>query len=763
MMAAFLPELRIAVRSLLRSPGFLSAAVLILALGTGVNTALFSVLDSLLWKPLPFPDPERLMVVQRVAGGDLREWETSARSAAAIGGVATRTWLLEAGAGGQQVVLAGMATHGFWRAVPVPVAIGRGMAAEDGNPAAKHVWLSHDLWMSRFHGQVSALGQRITLNEEPYLVAGVLPAEFRFPVNGAVPDVYFALDRSIYPGHGPGGLTVFARLNPSTPAADAQAELTRLAASFTPGHRVDLQPVEAQLRGGSKSGLWLLTGAGLMMLLIAITNVAGLMSARAASKQGESLVRRSAGASSWQLMRPRMAEALVVSCTGLAAGWLAARWCLELLPHAAELFPTLRGAAELRPPALDAWAFGFAVLCAILAAAAGTLQPVRMRGLLTAGQVALTFTLLLGGSVLVRSLWNVMSTPLGFEPEGVLTAGIGLPEVRYSTEARMLAFHEEVIAKLAAAPGVAEAAAAIPVPMAGRMRTRYGVEQKQVAAAAVVSPGYFRLMRIPLLRGRDFTWRDRLGQPPVCIISRDLARAEFGEADPTGRRLKMSMTNGPSYPRGTEWEVVGVAAEVRQQGAEQPGEPQAYFPLGQVVTEGLVYLMRTPDSAAAMEPVVRAAVHAVDPAVQKPGVNSQSGRLDEVTRDRRWIAAATSLFAAAGLLLSAIGLYGLVSYTVARRTREIGIRMALGASASSTARHMMLVAMGPVVFGMIVGAAISALAAGFVAPRLAGVTPADPLSITATCAAILLACALASAIPAWRATRIPITRVLRTE
>jgi cell division protein FtsX len=571
-----------------------------------------------------------------------------------------------------------------------------------------------------------------------------------------MPDVFIPL----VPANG-GAAFAVVRLRPGVPLGDAAKAMREIGERLTPPVRTDLRSLEDELRAGGRRELWMLATVSVLVLLIAVGNVANLLLARAASRRGETEIRLSLGATRWQLTRGRLAEGVCVAVGGLVAGVLAARWCLDLAPNAADLLPSLRGAALLGEPQLDWRAFAFAAAVAGLAAMAFAAMPVGTRGrgrfALIAGQVALSFNLLFCGALLLRSLVNLVSTSPGFDPRGVVTAGIGLPEIRYNSEARMLGFHDSVIERLRALPGVGDVAAAIPVPMTTRMRTRHGPEMRESAEASVVSPGYFKLMRIPLLRGRDFDPRDRLGRPAVCIASESVPGAEVG------RRIKASMTNGPSYPRGTEWEVVGIARDVRSSGLDQPAESHIYFPLGQVVTEGLVYLVRTGASPESMAGAVNAAVAAVDPSLQRIKPSSLDRLVEATWRDRRWVAALVAGFAATGLLLAAVGLYGLVAHRVARRTREIGVRMALGADSGATVRLVVGDALRPVLVGLVLGGALAVATSKLLATGLVGVGLADPVSAVAAAMALVVATLVASAHPAWRATRIAASEALRAE
>ena len=744
-MRPFLADIRFAARSLAKSPAFLASAVAMLALGVGVNTALFSMLWTLLWRPLPFSNPDRVAVATVATLDAVREWE-GAPGVEAVGAVASRTWGMRRGGGPVDVVQSAMVSPGFFAALGIGVEM---------RPDTREVWLSHQLWRSKFGG-ASAAGERITLNEEPYLVAGVLPESFRFPIRGALPDLYFPL----VPANG-GTAFAVVRLAPGVPLATAEGALRMIGERLTPPVRTNLHSLDEELRGGRKTEIWLLTAAALLMLGIAVANVGNLLVSRAGARSRETALRLSLGATRWQLLRGRLAEGVCISVGGLVVGVLTARWCIDLAPHASELFPALRGAALLEAPHLDWRAFAFASLVATLAALGFTAMPVGVRGrgrfVLIAAQVALSFNLLFCGALLLRSLINVVSTSPGFDARGVVTAGIGLPEVRYNSEARMLGFHESAMERLRTVPGVEQVAAAIPIPMTNRMRTRWGPELRDVAASSVVSTGYFHLLRIPLLRGRDFTQHDRLGQPAVCIVSESLPGAEVG------RRVKASMTNGPSYPRGTEWEIVGIVRDVRDLGLEQPPEPHIYFPLGQVVTEGLLYLMRTDATPELMAASVNTAIGSIDASLERLQPRSLDRVIESTWRDRRWVVALVGAFAVTGLLLAAAGLYGLVAHRVARRTREIGVRMALGAGDGATIRLVMADALRPVLVGLVCGGVLAVASVRLLAGQLLGVSAADPTSAGVAAAALLLASLAASAHPAWRATRIAVTEALRVE
>lgn len=758
-MTAFVRDLRIALRGLLRSPSFFASSVAILAIAIGANTALFALIHGLLWKPLPFPDSGRIVTANAVSWHDTTQW----RGVEAAGAALPRTWLLADGTGSEpEVALSGMVTAGFFRALGAEPMAGRAMeAADERTGNNRSVWLSHSLWRSRYGADRRVIGQRLALNEEAYLVVGVLPESFQFPMRGNLPDLYIPLDEKLYGGEkGPRTLFGIARLAPGVPVRGALP--------------VEVRTLDQELRGGDRGSLWLLAAAALLMLAIAVANLASLAVARAAAKSRETSIRINLGATRWQMARLDFATGLVLAVSGSAAGFALASWSLELAPFAAELFPALRGAAVIQTPSLAGWPIAFAAATAAVVAVCFGIAPLLRwtgaRASFVAAEIGLGFGLLFVGTLLVRSLLAVLAVSPGFDAANVISAGIGVPESRYGTEAKMAGFHTAVMERLRAAPGVEAVAAAAPLPMTSRMRTRYDHpsnpqprERQSAAAATIVSPDFFRLLRIPLVEGRSFNEFDRLGQPPVIVISRSLAEREFPGGSAIGQRLGASFWIGPSYPTGTAWRIVGVAADVRQRGLDQPAEPQIYFPLDQMPVEGLSYLLKTVMSPGDANRVIRSAVSAVDPLVQKPNATSFSAIVDDTWRDRRWMAAITSGFAIAGLLLAAIGVYGLIAYRVVQRTREIGVRMAIGANSWSTVKLVMLDTLRPVAIGLAVAILPAVWAARWIASLLYGVGPADPLSAIAAIAGIGLTALLASAVPAWRATRISITEALKSE
>lgn len=758
-MTAFVRDLRIAARGLMRSPAFLAASVAILAVATGANTALFALIHGLLWEPLPFPEPSRIVAANAVSWHDTTQW----RGVEAAGAALPRTWLLADAAGPEpQVALSGMVTAGFFRALRVEPIAGRAMdLADERTGSNRSVWLSYSLWRSRYGADRRVIGQRLTLNEAHHTIAGVLPESFQFPIRGNLPDLYIPLDEKLYGGErGPRTLFGIARLAPGVPVHGALP--------------VEVRTLDQELRGGDRGSLWLLAAAALLMLAIAAANIASLAVARAAAKAREMSIRLSLGATRWQMARFDFATGLVLALSGSACGLILAAWCLELAPFAVDLLPALRGAAMIQTPSLSGWPIAFAGAAAIFVAAGFTAAPLLRstgaRGSFVAAQVALGFSLLFVGALLVRSLLGVFAVSPGFDTSNVISAGIGVPEARYDTEAKMAGFHTAVMEGLRAVPGVEAVAAAAPLPMTSRMRTRYDHpsaplprERQSVAAATIVSPDYFRLLGIPLLEGRGFSPRDRLGQPPVIVISRSLARLEFPGGNAIGQRLRASFWIGPSYPTNTAWQIVGVTADVRQRGLDQPAETQIYFPLDQLPVEGLSYLLKTAMSPPDATRVIRGAVTAVDPMVQKPNAASFSAIVDDTWRDRRWLAALTGGFAIAGLLLAAIGIHGLIAYRVVQRTREIGVRMAIGADHWSTIRLVMLDTLRPVAIGLAIAILPAFGAARWMASLLYGVGTADPLSALAAVFGICVTAVFASVVPAWRATRISITEALKSE
>jgi putative ABC transport system permease protein len=762
----FLFNLRIACRTLSsRAAGFTLVVVATMALGLGANLALFAMLSELLWKPLPFPDPDRIVALfgvradkgeTGVAWLDVRDWEQTTRSFSALGVYRDRTFLLAGPP--NTVITAGMVSAGFFTALAIQPSFGRAMVPADEHAGNNHVvWLGDALWRNRFQRDRSVIGKTLRLNEEPYSIAGVLPA-FAFQMRGKSPDLYFPLDESDYGRRrGGGGVSGIGRVSGSieTARSDLETAAAALAAQYPATNRhysAGLRPLREHWIGSRATPLWLLFGAAGLLFAITAVNVANVLVARSLASGRETSIRVSLGASAGQLFQQRLIEAgLLAALSSIAAFGVAAA--------------VLRGAAHVD------WRTGIfaAALAAALTLGLGlvsfprrTYRQSRLRRVLVTSEIALSFGLLLAAGLLLHGLWDTLQISPGFDPRQVLTVGIGIPEIRYNTDAKMAVFYEQAIGRLAALPRVEFAAAGAWLPMTGTLSGRYQredralpSEQRPVASRGVVSPAYFAALRIPVLQGREFSPEDRIGHPAVCVINRALAQAAFPGEGAIGKRLIPDI-------EGVACEIVGIVADSHQVSLEQPPLPQFFLSLYQFPAEGLRFILRTPATPVELTPAVRAAVASVDPNLEQVTPAPMSRFIDNSVANRRWAAILLASFALVALLVTALGMFGLIAFQVARRSKEIGIRMAVGATPRSIVTLVLSEGAALLLVGLLIGSALS-MAFLRIFGHAFAISGSDPAAQVAAVLALACAGMLASWLPARRASRLDPLTVLRQD
>ncbi|MBI2814047.1 MAG: ABC transporter permease [Opitutae bacterium] len=804
-MNRLLAELAAAARHLRRSPGFALLACAMLALGIGANVAIFSIFQSIILRPLPYPAQERLVGFKSLNAAkalsqpalslpdfrDLKERATSYSALAAFrpdfAGYAP------AGADPVQLVC-GLVTEEFLPVFGVVPLHGRGFKADEFNlGTARAVLLSHAAWRRHFAGRASVIGETIILNSEPATVIGVMPEDFREP---EFVDVWLP-----FPVEAPENLArdsrfwaTVGRLKPGVAPAAAQAEATAIAATLARefpktnrGWSLALQPLLAMRVGGLRSSLLLLVGAVGLVLLIACVNLANLMLARGVSRLQELAVRLALGATPQTLARTVLCESLLLALVGGGAGIGLAAVGLPVL--ASRLPPGLiprSSAIGVDGPAL-AFALTVSVLTGLVFGLLPAWQVLRanvnemlksgggrggssrfassVQGALIAGQVALTLVVLTGAGLLMKSLLTLQRTAPGFDPVNLLTLRISPPPARWDDFQQLGDYYERVLAEVRREPGVAGATLNSSAPLTGiTLRYPFWVEGRPVeegnADEAVfnsVSTGYFRTLRVPLLRGRDFEDRDDLkagASRPVCIISATLAKRLFGDADPIGKRIRTM----PWMVRGWR-EIVGVVGGVKQDSQADDATPQLYVPSRQSPWFFTTVLVRTSGASAA---TVQAAMRRADPTLTM-SVRTMEENIARSATQPRLRAALFGLFAAVALGLSAFGIYASLAFTVGQRTREIGVRMALGATPGLILRWLLARA------GVIAGIGVAAGLAGALGltqvlrGMLYGVEPADPFVLGVLLVFVPAVVFAAAFLPARRAARLNPTQALQQE
>jgi len=809
-------DLRYAVRQLRSTPSFAAAAVLTLALGIGANAAVFSVVRAVLLRPLPFPDSERLVAVRSL---DMRggphptglSYPTffDFRRARVFQGLASfrdEQFTLDL-ASGPRVVDGQVVSSNLFDVLGVPPAAGRGFDPADEQPHARVVVVSHRLWLSQFGGDPSIVGRAIVIDGEPHRVAGVAPAGFTFPIGSRPVDIWTTLARdassaTVQPmteQRGARLLDAVGRLDASDTLERAGERLDAVAGALARQYpdengnvpRAELVPELRWVLGDMRAPMLVLWGAVALVLLIACANIANMLLARTADREREIGIRMAIGGSRGRVIRQLLTENLLLAVAGSAVGLVAARVLLGVvMPAAQGRMP--RADEVTLDTAVVAMAASLALLTAALVSVplarrvgridvGGAMRPTargataggdRMRGLLVVAQVALGLVLLSGASTLVAGLRQLTHRDLGLHLERLVTFRVALTDSRYTT-LRQVAFTERVLEQLRAVPGVEAAAGSMPLPLTGRqMQVSFNIPGRPTPPAgrpssdmAIVTPGFFEAIGAPLLRGRTFTSDDDGRHARVLVVNRAFAARYFPGEDAVGRAIEPGATSSLDPPDGSTRvrRIVGIVGNVRQSPLGLDPEPMYYLPYAQLPWTVPPIVVRSSDGREGLEADLRHAVAAVDGSVPVYDVKAFSDVLASGVEGPRFVAFLLGSFAGIALLLVATGLYGVLTYAVLRRTREIGVRIALGASRGAIAGLIGGWAVRLVAIGVVAGIA-GAMVFQLILRRAfvdTGVSPAVPLAVVTF---VLIATAAVSAcLPAVRAASVAPTESLRVE
>jgi predicted permease len=794
-------DVRYALRGLKRSPGFAVAAVLTLALGVGGNTATFSIVDQLLLRPLPYPDGEQLLRIYEsglgmnhadVSPANWLDWQRESRTLRTVAAWDTLTVTLT-GVGEPTRLNGQLVSSEFFPLLGVKPLLGRTVSEEDDRPNAPSVAvLSHRLWQQRFDGDPSVIGRVVQLNDRPSEIIGVMPAGFQFMYVDNDLWAAYRLDRNQAWRETSGRfMNVIARLKPGTTMATARAEMEaiaqRLEATYAFNNKttVTLVPLREELTGQVHTSLLVLYTAVGVLLAIACFNVANLLLARASSRRWEIAVRTSLGAGRFAVVRQLLVESLLLAVAGGALGIALARWSLDALLAFAP--PDLLRVPELfvdRRVLL--YAGGLSVLiglmvglvpavlvarrsiAASLRTSGSTLtHSPRVRQALVVCQVAMTVVLLCGAGLLVRTVIALNSTDNGFDKQNVLTMEIGLPGTRYTPE-RRTSFYREAVAAIRALPRVESAAAAnslavIGSPRGGTWFHRLGTPEaatmndRPIAIIRVVTPGYFHTLRIPVLRGREFTEADDASPTPGFIVNEAFAKTFLADIDPLSASLTVWMqAQNPYLP------VIGVVGNVSEGSVRDNAQPTVFYSHRQMTETGMTLFVRTNRPAAIASSAVDA-IHRLDPNLAVTKIRTFEGALAESVARERLSALVSGAFALSGLLLASLGLYGLLAFLVAERTRELGIRIALGAQLGRLTRSVVGGGLRLVALGAAIGVGGSLLLFRLSGTLLFGVTPYDVSTYGAVLTLLGAVAGLASYVPARRAAQVEPLVALRAE
>ncbi len=804
-------DLRYGMRMLWKHRGFTAIAVLVLALGVGANTAIFSVVNAVLLRPLPYPEAERIVTLWStetrqgeergsVAAPDFADWQKQSRVFDSVAAYHYSS-LTVTGAGEPERVVAARVTAGFTQVLGVAPAIGRAFLAGEDQPGGDNrvVVVSHGLWQRRFASDPQSLNRTITLNGEPFTIVGIMPPDFKFPGSGT--DVWLpaALNYVRQPGSVNSFLSVVARLKPGVSLTEAQTEMRLIAERLGQEHRenrfrgVVVVPLYDVIVGEIRPSLFALCGAACLVLLIACANIANLLLARATSRQKEIAVRTALGASRLRLIGQLLTESTLLAALGGAGGLLLAVWCADLL---ASVVP--RSLPRAQEAAIDGWALLFALLVSLLTGLLFGLVPAiqasktnlnstlkeggrshgmgprhqRLRSLLVVTQIALSLMLLVSAGLFIKSFQRLRSVNAGFDPEEVATLQISLPRTSYAESRKQALFFQQTLDRIATLPGVEAAGAITNLPLGTSQtsssfeiegRPRAAPDESRNANRAIISPDYFRAMGIPLLKGRAPNERDTAEAPGVVVINQAMARRYFGGDDPLGEHLTIG---GPEekalYGEPIPREIVGIVGDVRFE-LEAEAEPEVYVPYLQSPIATMALAVRSNVNPTNLRSMIRQAIQEVDGTQTIYNFKTMEQRLSESVAPRRLVMLLTNLFAVLALILAAVGIYGVIAYTVAQRTHELGIRIALGAQTRDVLRLVIHQGMALSAFGLAIGLAGAFLLTRFLSSLLYGVSAIDPLVFALVTLLLASVALVACYIPARRATKVDPMIALRYE
>ena len=814
-------DIRYGWRVLRKNPGFTAVAVLVLALGIGANTAIFSVVNAVLLQPLPFDQPDRLVQLYHVppqasfpgitlfsvSPANFLDWRSQAHSFEGMSAYGFGRYILS-GTGHPEAIRTVAASHGFFSILHAEPLLGRVFLESEDQPGHQHeVVLSYELWRTRFGANLAIVGSDIELNNEAYTVIGVMRPGFGFPIASDAanapqmwkPLAWTAQERAIRDNHNYG---VIARLKPGISLDQAKAELDTISNQLAQQYPKDDKgwgataiTLREDLVGDVRSALLILLGAVAFVLLIACANVANLVLAKTLSRRKEIAIRSALGASRRRLLQQVLAETVLLAIAGGTLGLVFAHYgTMFIVKYVGQQLP--RSASI----GLDTWVLTFTLGISLLTGLAAGLLPAlrltradasealkqgigrtssdsggnRTRGVLVVAEVALSLMLLIGAGLLIRSLWALHSVNPGFAADHVVTMDLSIPQTKFSDPAQQISFFNRVLDGVRNLPGVRSAGVIDSLPLSGGSNQPVQAEGRPVVPMAdqpevdvrLISPGYMSAMRIPLLRGREFDDSDVAGRPGAVLISQSMAKEFWPNQDPIGKHITLYF-----FP-GVERVVVGVVGDVKMDALTQTRSSSAlYMPLGQLTSSrdeawrsfGMMLAVRTNTDPLSVVSAIGNSVHQVDAEVPLLHIKTMQDMVDESLLQQRFTMLLLAAFAGLALLLAAVGIYSVLSYAVRRRMHEIGIRMALGAPISDVLRMVLLAGMKPTLLGVVIGLA-GALALGRVLSSVIyGVSPRDLATFCIVAVMMTGVGLLASMLPALRATRVDPMKTLREE
>ena len=811
-METLLQDIRYGIRMLLMRPGFTAVAVFALTLGIGANTAIFSVVNGVLLRPLPYKNPDRIVTIWEPSRGghtlgltdleffDYREQNHVFEEVAAFATGATNL----TGSGEPERVAATWASAGFFASVGVDPALGRAFTAEDDKPGpAQVVVLSYGLWQGRFGSDPNIIGQQVSLNGLSRTIIGVMPRGFYFDNKDVQLWLPLGLDRAnVSPRDR--GYNAIARLRSDVTLEQARVEMNTLAAQLAEEYRkrypegvnatqsVNLIPLHDLIVGDIRPALLVLLAAIGFVLLIACANVANLLLARAEARQKEIAIRIALGAGRGRVIQQLLTESVLLSLLGGAMGLLLAFWGVEALLAIAPA--SIPRTSEV---GVDGTVLIFTLAVSVLAGIMFGLVPGlqsskvdlhasfkegrgstgdrgrrRTRRLLVVSEIALSLVLLVGAGLMIKSFWRLLNVDPGFDPNNVLTAQIALPQSRYPQFQQVDAFYKQLLERVESLPGVQSAGTVTVLPLSGSNsnasfeiegRPRVSDDVRQNADYRMISEDYFRAMGVPLLKGRYFLESDREGAPAVVIINEAMT-GFWPDEDPVGNRINLGVPGSPWLT------IVGIAKDIKHQGLDIRPKPEMFFLHSQNAYSGalgvwrsMTVVARTSSSPISLAGAIKSVVQAIDKDLPVARIQTMEQVLSNSVSQPRFTMLLLAVFAVLALALAAVGVYGVVSFSVAQRTHEFGIRMALGADARDVMKLVIREGLIIVSIGVTIGLALAFIATRLIASFLYGVSPSDPLTFLAI-SLLLVGVALGACfVPGRRATKVDPMEALRYE
>jgi putative ABC transport system permease protein len=803
-------DIRYAIRLCLRTPGFTAVAAIALALGIGANTAIFTIVNAVLLEPLPFRDPARLVVLWEtnarrpgrlnvVGPANYLRWRERATAFEDMAAFADTRLVLTGGAAPEEVT-AQFAIGDVFAVMGVAPLIGRTFTPEEmADPNATVTVLSHAFWQRRFGSDPAIVGRPVPLNGKPTTIVGVMPPDVRLLMKsnslvGKPNDVWVPLPLPASARNPRGrSISVIARLKPEVDVAQAQTQMTTIAAglaaefpAFDTGWSVRVLPLREELAGDLRPALLMLAGAVAFVLLIACANVANLLLARGAVRQREIAIRTALGAGRTRVIRQLLTESLVLGLAGGALGLLVAQWGLDALLALSPIDIAQVGDVRLSSPVLAFTAtisLLTAVVCGLAPALEGARADVqeslkdgarqigsgvrhrRLRNAFVIAEVALAVVLLAGAGLLLRSFSSLQSVNPGLDTSNVLTMRVALPGGKYDQPDKTLRFYEEAVRKVTSAPGVESVGIISYLPFtglgAGTSFTIVGQPpplpgQNHVTDVTVCDNGYLQTMRVPLVKGRQFTDREMREKSNVVIVNEALAKRYFPGEDPIGKQLVIAMTE-PNVPT----EIIGIVGNAKFNDLRAEVRPASYWPHPQLPYTAMTFTVRTTGDPMALASLVQREIQSVDKDQPVSDVRTMNQWVARSLAQARFSSLLLAIFAALALVLASIGIYGVMSYTVGQRTSEIGIRLALGAESRDILGMIVGSAMRLAGLGLAIGVVLALALSRTLTSLLYETTGSDPLTFAVVVGVLGAVALLASYLPARRASRIPPVEALR--